>query len=259
MKSNQWIWLIGALFLLDAPCCPVHADLDWGGGTRRFVTAGEEPLTVQNGLAVIISVNQGGLIDITASDWRMAPNLIEPGAVLTRGESINRVLGSSQAFLDGYLLLTAVADMTTEKQVSYGADAGEPLYLVVWDRNTFIGEKPGLGSRFVDLQLFRNGNKSEPATTYGPDLPSFADTIYPDKDVDIAICNKKIDRAMPGDVDGSGTIDLRDVIVTLQIMGRTIPPSTIRADSDVNGDGQLGLAEAIYILWFLADTSSETT
>jgi len=238
---------MGTLLLLVSPCL-VHADLDWGGGSTRFVTTDGAPLTSENGLAVLISVHQGMLIDISASDWRMAPKWVVPGAVLTQGPNTNVVLVSSLAFVDGYLLLTSVPDLSTEQQVSLGVDAGEDLYLVVWDRGTFIGGKPGLGSRFARLQLFRNGEGGEPAATYGPDLPSFADTIYPEKNVDPAICDEQIDRAMPGDVDGSGTIDLRDVIVALQILGRTIPATTVRADSDVNGDGKVGLSEALYVL-----------
>lgn len=55
--------------------------------------------------------------------------------------------------------------------------------------------------------------------------------------------------AIPGDVDNNGTVDLTDLIATLQIassMDTGIAGDV--SDADVNGDGYIGLAEAIYIL-----------
>ena len=50
-----------------------------------------------------------------------------------------------------------------------------------------------------------------------------------------------------GDIDGSGAIDLRDLILTLQIVSRTTPTAPIHR-GDVNGDGRIGIEEAIHIL-----------
>ncbi len=55
-----------------------------------------------------------------------------------------------------------------------------------------------------------------------------------------------------GDVDLSGAVQLKDVIVLLQIMSGLAPAGTISLNADVDEDGKLGLAEAIYALQELA-------
>jgi len=57
----------------------------------------------------------------------------------------------------------------------------------------------------------------------------------------------------PGDISGGsvegGRVDLNDAILTLQICsGETLPAGTVDTGGDVDGDGTLGLAEAVYIL-----------
>ena len=53
---------------------------------------------------------------------------------------------------------------------------------------------------------------------------------------------------IPGDIDHSGSITLADAIVTLQILAGSIPSVPVFEDTDINGDLQLGLAEAVYVL-----------
>ena len=50
-----------------------------------------------------------------------------------------------------------------------------------------------------------------------------------------------------GDIDGSGSVDMRDMILTLQAVSGIEPTVTIHR-GDVNGDGRIGMEEAIYIL-----------
>ncbi len=63
-----------------------------------------------------------------------------------------------------------------------------------------------------------------------------------------------VDSAAAGDIDGSGVVDLKDAILALQVMSsQTLPPGiTIHLGADVNGDGKIGMAEAIYILQKIA-------
>jgi len=51
----------------------------------------------------------------------------------------------------------------------------------------------------------------------------------------------------PGDVDGSGTVDLGDAISALQAVAG-IPPTSVFIGADINNDGQIGLAEAVNAL-----------
>lgn len=55
-----------------------------------------------------------------------------------------------------------------------------------------------------------------------------------------------------GDVDGSGLVDLADLVQTLHVTVGLIPPVLTRK-SDIGGNRQLGLEEAAYILHRLAD------
>ena len=52
--------------------------------------------------------------------------------------------------------------------------------------------------------------------------------------------------ATAGDVDGIGDVDLRDVIMSLQVSAGITPLGTVNLAADVNGDVKIGLAEAIY-------------
>lgn len=50
-----------------------------------------------------------------------------------------------------------------------------------------------------------------------------------------------------GDIDGSGTVDMRDLILVIQIISGTTPTVPIHM-GDVNGDGRIGLEDTIHIL-----------
>jgi hypothetical protein len=55
--------------------------------------------------------------------------------------------------------------------------------------------------------------------------------------------------AAPGDVNGDGNVNLADAILAIQVLARMdTTGKNIIATADVNSDGKIGLAEAIYIL-----------
>jgi hypothetical protein len=58
---------------------------------------------------------------------------------------------------------------------------------------------------------------------------------------------------IPGDIDYSENIDLRDAILALQVCIGIAPTSAIHKEADVNGDNKIGIAEAIYALQISAD------
>lgn len=52
---------------------------------------------------------------------------------------------------------------------------------------------------------------------------------------------------MIGDVNGDGDVNLEDVITTLQITTGQ-PPTKVIKEADTDGDGKIGLNEALHIL-----------
>ena len=53
---------------------------------------------------------------------------------------------------------------------------------------------------------------------------------------------------LPGDVNHDGAVDLTDTILSLQVLSGVTPAATAAGDADVDGDGRIGLQEAIYSL-----------
>ncbi|MFC1857925.1 MopE-related protein, partial [Thermodesulfobacteriota bacterium] len=51
---------------------------------------------------------------------------------------------------------------------------------------------------------------------------------------------------LPGDVNGSGLIDLKDAILAIQVLTGTNLSNSVHEAADVNGDGKIGLEEAIF-------------
>jgi hypothetical protein len=59
-----------------------------------------------------------------------------------------------------------------------------------------------------------------------------------------------------GDVDNSGIVDMKDLILALQIVnGVQMSPDTIYRGADVNGDKMIGMQDVMYILWRISRTS----
>jgi hypothetical protein len=62
---------------------------------------------------------------------------------------------------------------------------------------------------------------------------------------------------LPGDVDGNGRVEFADAVLAFKIAaGVTLPGTqTINLNADVNGDGKIGIPEAISVLMTLAKPS----
>lgn len=58
----------------------------------------------------------------------------------------------------------------------------------------------------------------------------------------------EVEGVLPGDLDSNTTVDLADAILALQVASDISNGSMVNINSDVNGDGKIGLAETIYIL-----------
>ena len=62
------------------------------------------------------------------------------------------------------------------------------------------------------------------------------------------------DTTKPGDLDGSGQVDIADAIIALQVTARRPLEITLHLENDVNDDGKIGMADVIYILQRIAGT-----
>ena len=51
-----------------------------------------------------------------------------------------------------------------------------------------------------------------------------------------------------GDLDGDGKVDLRDVLIGLQVLAGMVSPHTVSQNGDANGDQRIGLEEVVYAL-----------
>ena len=56
-----------------------------------------------------------------------------------------------------------------------------------------------------------------------------------------------------GDVDGSGSVNLSDAILGLQIVDNITVQSDIHLESDVNDDNRIGLPESVHVLQQVAE------
>ncbi len=64
----------------------------------------------------------------------------------------------------------------------------------------------------------------------------------------LILCSVNVFGAVNGDVDGYGNTDIQDTVVSLQVCVEVKPAVNIGAD--INGDGKIGLEEAIYGLQY---------
>ena len=159
-------------------------DLDWGGGATEFRRADGIPLSGEEGIAILLSIHKGEIIDFSQYIPIACEDLFMPGSRLIQGNNENIVIDVSRNFVSGFLLLTAVPDSSTEFQMALDVGENEKLFLLIWDQTTFQDQKPSSGSLFTVLQLFVNGNSRVPATTFGSSFPLAADTIFPDESIE---------------------------------------------------------------------------
>lgn len=64
---------------------------------------------------------------------------------------------------------------------------------------------------------------------------------------------------LPGDIDNSGTVDLGDAIISLQVLTLSSTAATPLPSAEVDGDTRIGLAEAIYALETVGEMDSGPT
>ncbi len=133
----------------------------------------------------------------------------------------------------GYYLVRVYADDpdTLEKD---GAENGEVLIFKVWDKS---------GNReYTVPPAYMTYEADESGELLQPSFP----VVWKDTAAGFGLLNLALPM-IPGDTDGSGVIDLRDVIVSLQAAADALE-SSVYPDSEISGDRRVGIAEAVYAL-----------
>ncbi|MGZ0654006.1 hypothetical protein ACWPKO_01250 [Coraliomargarita sp. W4R53] len=178
--ANQLLVRAFALVLLLTVFLPsADADIDWGGGATRFFGADGEALTSQTGCATLVAVRAGELIDLQRFIPESPADLVRVGAELSEGESLNQIVAETSFFHSGYLLYSAIPDLTVHELTSLGLSGGEALYLVVWDRSTFSDGLPTDRSFYTVQPLYTEGEDSAPALVVLVTNTVFAQVTHP--------------------------------------------------------------------------------
>jgi hypothetical protein len=174
-------WLRLAFFVLSCGCfiSSARADIDWGGGFTQFYGEDGQALTSETGCATLIAVSAGELIDFRSFIPEHPSDLVRVGAQLCEGENLNRVIAETCFFFSGYLLYSAIPDLTLSELSDLGVSGGELLYLVVWDRTTFVDGAPTDRSYYTVQPLYEEGVEDDPLMVLLESSTVFAQLAHP--------------------------------------------------------------------------------
>lgn len=171
--------LAGLALLLCGSFSTANADIDWGGGATQFHGEDGAALTSQSGVATLISVSEGAMIDFSRYIPEQPEDLLRVGAELREGNNVNRVIAQSTLFYSGYLLYSAIPDLTESELAALGVVGGERLYLVVWDRHTFLDGRPADSSYYTVQSLYNEGVAESEAVVPFSHGSVYAQVSYP--------------------------------------------------------------------------------
>ena len=62
------------------------------------------------------------------------------------------------------------------------------------------------------------------------------------------VFNLSVSVILAGDINNDQVVNLADAILAIKVVAGQVVNSQVYRDADVNGDGKIGMAEAIYIL-----------
>ncbi len=135
----------------------------------------------------------------------------------------------------GYYLVRVYADDpdTLEKD---GAGNGEVLIFKVWDKSENREYTVPPSSAYMTYEADESGELLQPSVP----------PVWKDTAAGFGLLNLTLP-LLPGDTDGSGVLDLRDAILSLQAAADALE-SPVYPDAEISGDRRVGLAEAVYAL-----------
>ena len=110
----------------------------------------------------------------------------------------------------------------------------------------------GETSKIFEVTIIDDGRR-EGDETFNLTLssPTGGALIGTNKTAAVTIKDDSMD-VIGGDIDGSGEVDMLNLIMTLQVISAVMPQSDIYKGGDISGDGKIGIEEAIYILQDIA-------
>ena len=271
----------------DAALLPLGDIVFGGSGTARTVTLTPEKdksgkttvtLTVSDGelsaeTTFVLDVAAGPhpvFGEVTVEPDRDPDTPVRPGDTLTYVATVPNT-GDSDA--EDIVFVIPVPDNTTLVPGSIGITGGDgdfpdPEYDSVTNEITWQGDIPADTEVEIVFEVTVNGDIQPgdviPAPDWTLDYDSDGDgesdatqnagdnpEMPEAPPVEIVVPEPPGPDCLPGDVNGDGILGLEDAVLVLQILvGIAEEEADICADAD--GDGQIGIAEAVYILRKLA-------
>ena len=87
--------------------------------------------------------------------------------------------------------------------------------------------------------------------------PSLSKDRITDNNLDVGAFEYSSETVVPGDINGNGTLELKDALIALFVTAGYEPVSAIYPAADVDQDGVIGLADALFVIRNLADLQSK--
>lgn len=145
--------------------------------------------------------------------------------------------------LAGYYFLHVYAD-DPETPDKDGADHHEELTFKIWDKSEEREYVVAPASPYMIYEPDAYGYLERP-----PQIPP----IWQNGTIKGLGLLNLLPPVGPADIDGSGSIDLKDMILVLQILAKVTPDRPFYLDSDINENDRLGMEEAVYVLQYVAE------
>jgi len=127
-----------------------------------------------------------------------------------------------------------------------GAENREELIFKVWDK-----------SEAQEYTIRSTASMSYEADEFltQPSIPPIWTNLPTFGLLNLAVSEKDI--ITPGDIDGNGLVDVKDVIMALRIATGLDPEGTIYMDTQAGNESRIGVKEAIYLLQIISEEENQ--
>jgi len=204
-------------------------------------------------ITLIIS-GMAGAFEISAGNVSGKPGeiLVVPVNISNAGTGLN---------IDAFSFIMQFDSNILSFDETTGIDKSGTLiesFTLVKDKTLETGKVKINGALFGNPLLASNGlflKIKFSATSQGTSqlkLSGFIDDVKAGttNDATISVISEEVKYV--GDIDHSGKIDLKDAVLTLKVLAR-LEGYAVYKDADTNGNGKIGLEEAIYILQYISE------